>query len=344
MSEPRVLTVDQVDRGALHRFLQRFFGPVKAEFLHRHGDWWHRGQENRIVLEVDGDIAGYNAVIPTRCQLPDRVVDAVWWMDLVIAPEFRGRRLQTFLDEDVRRRAPLLLGFPNELAAKIHHKHGWGVREDLRALLLPLSPRALAAVRRASGLKGLALKAAAAALTPAAGLWRSWLRFARPETAWKVQDPTAETLQAVARLGPPPAVTWHRTAEELHWRYLSCPYAQELHFFLAGSPSAPHLALILRQLPDGRVRILDLFGDLGDRETLDDLLKLAIAEAARSGATQLVALAATPALASAFRRRGFFLGSTARFCWWSSDRAIMEAIAQGPFHWCLGDSDNDEPR
>lgn len=344
MSEPRLLSVAQVDRDALHRFLERFFGPVKAEFLHRHGDWWHRGQENRTVLEVDGEIAGYNAVIPTRCQVAGRTVDAVWWMDLVIAPEFRGRRLQSLLDEDVRSRAPLLLGFPNELAARIHRKHGWGVREDLRTLLLPLDPRALGAVRRARGARGALLRTAAAALVPATALWRRRLGIRRPGKAWQLAEPSARTLGAVAALGPRGTVSWSRSEEDLAWRYLDCPYREELRFLFAGEASRPRLALVLRRRPTGAVRLLDVFGDLEDGAALDDLLKLAVASSAGTGATQMVALAAAPPLAAALRRRGFVLSSTARFCWWSGDGAIMEAIARGPFHWCLGDSDNDEPR
>ncbi len=344
MSEPRALSAGQVDRQALHHFLERFFGPTKADFLDRHGDWWHRGPENRIVLEVDGEIAGYNAVIPTRCEVAGETIDAVWWMDLVIAPEFRGRRLQSLLDEDVRSRARLLLGFPNELAAKIHRNHGWGVREDLRARLLPLDPRAIGAVQRASGARGAALRTGAAALTPAAALWRRWLGSRSPGKAWEAVQPTAEELRAVAQLGPKGTVTSSRGTEDLRWRYLECPYRRELRFFFAGDPSRPRLALVLRQLPGGTARVLDIFGSLDDGGALDDLLKLAIAECAGGGATQVVALAASATLSAALRRRGFFLSSTGRFCWWSADRAIMEAIAQGPFHWCLGDSDNDEPR
>ena len=89
--------------------------------------------------------------------------------------------------------------------------------------------------------------------------------------------------------------------------------------------------------------MLDLFGDLGERGELDDLLRFALGEAARAGAAQVTALAGHRELTSAFRRAGFWLASTARFCWSSPDSELMDALARSRPHWCIGDSDNDEP-
>lgn len=344
---PRVVTVDEVDGEELHRFLSRFFTPVKAEFLRRHGAWWHRGEENRMVLAVGSEIAGYCAVIPGLCRVEGEAVPALWWMDLVIAPEHRGRRFQSLLDDEVRRRAGLLLGFPNELAAKIHRKHGWGVREDLAALLAPLVPSRLGAVRRARGFKGFLLRAAALALTPAAALWRRRLAREEPGGARLWKEPSAAALATVAALGSSQVVTLMRDEDHFRWRYLEGPHRSQLRFFAAGGEEPtedPTAVLILRLLPGGESRVLDLFGDLGDAAALHHLLRRTLAEACREGAGQVTALAATPELRRAFKGAGFFLSSTARFCWSSTDGAIMEAIDRSEHHWCLGDSDHDEPR
>ncbi len=74
----------------------------------------------------------YCAVIPTAMRVAGERVDAAWWVDLVVDPDHRGRGLQRAFDEKVRAAAPLIVGFPNTLAAVIHRKHGWGVREDSR--------------------------------------------------------------------------------------------------------------------------------------------------------------------------------------------------------------------
>ena len=80
--------------------------------------------------------------------------EALWWTDLVVAPEFRGRGLRTLMDREVRSRTDLMLGFPNLLAAGIHLRHGWGVRDDLRALLAPIVPARRPAGTRSRGGRG----------------------------------------------------------------------------------------------------------------------------------------------------------------------------------------------
>ncbi len=343
MPEPRLLLAAEVDPVRLDRFLDRFFGAEKAAFLACNGDWWHRGAENRLVLAVGGDVAAYCAVIPTRCRIAGDEVPALWWMDLVVAPEFRGRRLQSLLDEEVRRRAPLLLGFPNELAAAIHRKHGWGVREDLAVLVAPLSPRAMPAVRRARGLTGVALRAGAALLEPAARAWRWRLTGALPAGVSAV-EPNAETLAGIASQDRSGAVTTARDVDHFAWRYLASPHREELRVFVAGPVQAPTSALVLRLLPAGPARVLELCGDLERKGVVEDMLAHALAAATEAGASQLTALAASPGLARRLRGAGLPLGTRGRFCWWSEDGAIMEAIGASELHWCLGDSDNDEPR
>lgn len=344
MTEPVVRLASEVDGGVLQAFLRRFFGDAKAEFLHRHGAWWHRGDENRWVL-LDGDeIAGYCGVIPTTCLVAGEPRDAVWWMDLVIAPEYRGRGLQTRFDELVRQGGRLVLGFPNALAARIHQHHGWGVREDLRTLLLPLDPRRVGSVQRASGLRGAALRLAATTLSGAAVLWRRRLAAYRPRSARRVRYPDFEALAAVAAQMDPALITTRRDAEHLRWRYGEGPF--EHRFYVASGAQSQRLVLVARRVgsgPDAAERWLDLFGDLGHRRLLADLIRFAAGEAVREDVAQITALAAHPLLRKALRREGFLLGSTARFCWLAGERETMETIAAAPHHWCLGDSDNDEP-
>ncbi len=337
MKDVRLCYPGEVDAAALHAFLKRFFGPRKADFLGRHGTWWHGGRENRLVLEVEGTIAAYCGVIPVRCLLDGAPRDALWWMDLVVAPEYRGRRLQSHLDVEVRRRTSLLLGFPNELAARIHRKHGWGVREDLRTMLAPLDPSGLNVVRRG----GRLLAAGALAARPLAALWRRRLVSHRPRTARRVDEPDVEQWAGLSRHGAATLATTVRDEAYLTRRYLEAPHRGELRFYESGT-----LALVSRRLQrHGRLeeRVLDLFGDLQDRARLGDLLRFALGEASRAGAVQVTALASHGELAAAFRHSGFWLGSTARFCWTSPDSSLMEALERSRLHWCLGDSDNDDP-
>lgn len=351
--EPRLCTAEEASPDRLRSFLEASFGPQKAEFLHHHGTWWHRGEGNRWVIQVEGQIAAYCAVTPVECVVASQRVSALWWMDLVVAPEFRGQGLQTLFDIEVRRRAPLLLGFPNELAARIHRKHGWGVREDLKTLLLPLDPPRIGAIATARGSRGRGLRLAARALTPASALWRGYVARYRPKTARRLEQPTAHELAAIAAKGASgDLVTTLRDADFFQWRYLEMPFRDQLEFYVAGSPSAPEVGLICRRWPEPQdlefgspgVRILDLFGNLQREGEMEDVIRLASATAARGKAHQVTMLVAQPARVARLRRCGFFLQATSRFCWSSESTDVMNALDQASHDWCLGDSDNDDTR
>src|SRR5687767_8014483 len=190
-----VLTADEVAPEALAAFLAKVYKPGKAAFLAEHGAWWYRGNANRwLMYDERGDIAAYCAIIPTRALLGGQAVESLWWVDLIVLPEHRGKGLQHVLDERVRDARDLKLGFPNELAAKIHLKHGWGVRDDLRWMVAPLMPHRLKRVQSGEGAKGMLLRVGATLLRSIAALWRRALAGYRAHNAREVTSPDAQAL------------------------------------------------------------------------------------------------------------------------------------------------------
>jgi hypothetical protein len=347
MPNIQLLDATQVDPAQLDAFLRRVYPPLKSEFLRKHGEWLHRSNANRIVAQVDGAIAGYCAVIPTQVWAAGRVQSALWWVDLIVAPEFRGLGVQTLIDERVRGMSDLLLGFPNDLAGIIHRKHGWGVREDARVMLLPLRPSQVKMVRSAEGMRGLVLRVGAWGLAPLAALWRTRLKSRRVDGAWKMDSFDAEILSAVfLRARREGLNTTVRDAAYLDWRYGQSPDAGEYRYFLVGSSGNPTHYLIARHLtqPDGLryTRILDLFGDLSDMAIIGDLLALTVQYAMLHGSGQVTLASSHPALLRAAKRLGFIFSSAFGFCWWSESSELMSAFA-GENYWTLGDSDNDAP-
>lgn len=345
----QLVSAREIGPEVLAEFLRRSFGPDKGQFLERHGSWWHRGDENRWVLTDGARIVGYTGVIPTVCQVGGSSRRALWWMDLVIDPDYRGMGLQTRFDDLVQSQNSLLLGFPNQLAAKIHRHHGWGVREDLRTLLLPLEPAGMRRVVRAEGLRGVALRTTAAVGRPAAAVWRGWLRHrgaTRSAVAGAARriEPGAAQLAAVALDHLDESlVTTRRDEEYLDWRYLSAPYRDQLRFYAAGHDRQPQVVLVARRLEDRAERWLDIFGAMQEVDLLRTLARKAVADAAASGVTQITVLTASPELRQVLRRAGFVVGAISRMCWLDSQRETMNRISDLPHHWCLGDSDNDSP-
>ena len=342
----RLATAGDVDATSLDAFLRRFFNAAHCDFLRRHGAWWHRGQSHRLVTLVDDRIAGYSSVIPAPCRLDGETIPAHWWVDLIVDPAFRGRGLQTLVDRRVRDEAEVLLGFPNALAAAIHRKHGWGVSEEHRILVLPFAPTRLRPVLRGQGVRGVALRTAARLASPIGRCLRRRSLDYRPTAAYRLETPDAGELARIfERHQDPATTTTARDAEYLSWRYFDAPYREELTFFAAGEPS-PRLAAIVRGRRTERglaVKILDLFGQLEDRTLVADLVRLVARAAARAGAVEVAAFATLPHLYPVLRSAGFVLRARARSCWHSPDPARMRLLDLRPSHWTFGDSDQEEP-
>lgn len=349
-----IVPVSEIDTQELHIFLSRFYPRAKCDFLRAHGDWWHGGSQNRWVLLVEDrthgersrTIAGYCAVIPTQVLFHTEILPAIWWVDLVIAPEFRGLGLQSLFDEKIRQMDGLKLGIPNPLAAKIHTKHGWGVRDDLQVQLLPLIPLAVNQVRITTGLRGWFLRLSASILTPFSGIIRRWLSCYQPQTAHPLVDPSPEILSGVfSRFKPTDLSTTVRDAIYFRRRFLDAPYRDELSFYVAGAEAMPTHYLITRHLKrDGLLvtRILDIFGDFSDEKGLKDIILLALRDAVLKDSSQVTILTTLPQLKTFFFRLGFFLKSQGHFCWLSPSQHLM-SLPWGQIHWTLADSDNDAP-
>ncbi|MCI0393994.1 MAG: GNAT family N-acetyltransferase [Chloroflexi bacterium] len=342
----RRVPVTQADPARLDAFLKSSFPDPKGEFLRQHGAWWHRGHENRYaILAEDGAVAAYYTTTPVRCMVNGQAVDTLWWIDLMVAPAFRRRGLQTVMDDEVRNRPGLKLGMPNYPHSKILARHGWHVRGDSRNYLLPLRPAGIRPVQGAAGWRGGALRLAARALSLPAAAWRRRLGGYRPRTAREVASPTAAELAGVyERYKPEQMITNCRDAAFLQWRYLDAPHRDQVRFYLAGPAGSPTHTLISRDVVFRGLkatRILDIFGDFEDAAGLNDIVRLAVRDAALYGANQVTAMGAVPALRRLLRRVGFLVSLPIYFCYHTSDPVTLAQFDQGFCYWTLGDSDND---
>ena len=347
MTSRTIVPVTDVDASELGAFLARFYSPAKAAFLRDHGEWWHRGDQNRWVILERSELAGYCGVIPGRLVSSGEELEVMWWVDLVVAPEYRGRGLQRLFDRKVKAAAPIIAGFPNSIAARIHRRHGWGVHDDLRTLMMPLRPREIGAVQRLTGLRGSALRTAAFAMQPVAAVFRN--RLMRWSGIGKVKKGrlTPAELERVFRASAVSGgSTTLRDEAFVQWRYFDSPFVDDLEFFKAGTEAGSEVIAVTRSKTQNGVksiRILDLFGALGQPSPLRDVILGVGSDAVRQNAVQVTVMASNRSTRLALRSLGFVAGSTSRFCWWSEQQDLIRGLARDDNHWVLADSDNDEP-
>jgi hypothetical protein len=165
-----------------------------------------------------------------------------------------------------------------------------------------------------------------------------------PLTARTVESPSPDLFAGIfERYKQEETATTYRDVDHVRFRYLDAPYRTEFTFYVAGPASSPSHFVVARNVTLNGVkttRILDVFGDFADLEGLEDVLRLAVKDAAWQGSSQVTVLVSIPELQAMLRAMGFLIGAKTRFCWYSNCQKIMRSLGLRG-HWVLGDSDND---
>ncbi len=346
MNEYTLTSINDIDTKLGEQFLKSVYSPLKSQFLIEHGTWWHGGEGNQWVVTGDGRVIAYCGVIPTFCYIDRDKLPAIWWVDLIVAREYRGRGIQSIIDEKIRAITDLKLGFPNQLAAKIHQRHGWGVREEGAVFLLPLNPRQVKGVKSSHGWGGKLLKLGALGMTPWFAWYSRYYHNYMPLTARIEENPSPLQLaQIFIRNHDPEIVTTYRDEDYMQRRFWHAKKWQTLKIYVAGPKASPSLGLVVRYVHFKgvpAVRLLDMFGDLSDTTAINDVISLAIRDSVRWGASQVTIMNTLPELNGTLHRLGFVVKVKSRFCWHSQNLSLMADLRR-PHHWTLADSDNDAP-
>ncbi|MCS6835908.1 MAG: GNAT family N-acetyltransferase [Anaerolineae bacterium] len=341
MNGYRLVPLAEVPKPAQEVFFTQAFGPHKAAFLLEHGHWWHGGSRARFaVLDEQGQIVAYNALIASRIRRPQAVDEVLWLVDIYVLPQQRGKGLQHLLDEGLRALGRAQVGFPNAIAAPIHRKHGWGVRDDGWYMHWPISRRAQDSLRYRLGWQGKLLRGLARLDDP----WQRRQRFASLQSVAAPQVRRLPTLDGALLASvfaqDQSSLTTLRDEAYFDWRYGQCPYPQQFRAYLA-EDGDQQVALISRLLTIKGLRTLRIEDTFGSARP--DLLRQALALALRDGLAQRAehALAVTTddAARTVYEDLGFRRGAPLAFCWYHQDAAWMAAIEALRPHWTFADSD-----
>ncbi len=339
----RLVKPDSLSAEEIERFFNRAFGPAKGDFLTQHRAWhYHDSPAQYFVLAEDGTIAAFNALIQSQCLLNNQIHECLWLVDIIVLPEFRGQGLQRLMDDAVRDLGRVRLGFPNEIASKIHRKHGWGVRQEATKLTLPLSMRVSNRVRLSQKITGKIARVVSAIVSP---LYSTFFRLRRgnytPQFTKRLTSPDFEQLVTIYEnfQRSITLLTTHRSKDLLEWRYANAPY--ELQYYTAGE-----LVIITRILEHKQLktlRIMDIFGAIENVDLLNDAIQTVLRDASHAGVEQIQVITSHEPILQCLRSSGFWMEQSIDFCWYSQDEAMMAEIDATRAHWVFADSDFDAP-
>ena len=340
----KIIDVDNINKNILNKFLFNVFNQEKAQFLVNNGERFHQGNHNRFVIKLNNKIIGYFGIIPSKVYYNGNTFEAIWWNDLIIAKEYRGNNFHQFIDNFIKLKKGLKLGFPNLNASKIHRKNSWNVMQNFQIMAIPLKSQTTFSNSKLNIFQFLKIFWAPV-LDRIIKLSNSYFLSIKTKRSKQIFDPNPHDFEEIFKNNiKKNIITTSRSKNFFKWRYFNSPFKKDMQFYITKGVSYNSHYCITRKLSSDlgiKILVLDLFGDFNDIQGLKDLISFVIKDSLRIGATQISILCTSSKLKKILNRCGFILSRTARFCWIDDER-ILKRNKKYNFYWTIGDSDNDE--
>lgn len=349
VDEFRVVAMSEVDPDKLNQFFMNTFHQAKAEFLVKHGHWWRKfnGDAPVLVRESDGEVIAYSSFIGVTVLYKGKARPMVWWHDMFVLKEYRGQRLQTRLNDRAKEQK-ILLGFPNEIGAKVYARDGWGVSKGIGVrLTLPFTPMVYKQISHNTTTKGQIARTVATVIAP---LWKALKHLQyqgyRPAKMVEVKQVDKHKLAEIFRKYQVDDETLmtYRDEDYIQWRFFDAPYAGDFRYYIADSGNNGQVAVVTRSRLHHdlkTLRILDIFGQVGNMELMEDAIRTVLAQACKDGVDKVDIITTRPDIADLCRRLGFGIRDGVAFCWFSVDSTEHAEIGEMPDYWTFADYDFD---
>ena len=303
-------------------------------FLIKFGSWLHKGDSNRFALVLNNRIIGYYGIIPTILSNTGKLEKAIWWNDLIISKEFRGNGYQNIIDDHIRNRSEIKLGFPNIVASKIHKKHGWYIDNSLKVMIFPIKPML---INKKISKNKLFSQLISFMSKP---FLKKALKY-KPRWSSKDSKPKLEYYRNIFHMNRYLCTT-NRDMNYFKDKYIDSPFYDEYLFYHCKKNKRVNIYLICRKIITAKglsLRIVDIFGSTWDFSALMDLIILVIRDSINEDLTHITVLESDKKIQALMFICGFFLFKKARVCFYVNPHANIKKLQKA--RWVFADSDND---
>ena len=104
--------------------------------------WWYRVGYNELeplILSVDNKVIGQAAYLPINLNILGNIVPAIWFVDYVVLPEFKGKGLGKILSKEWMKICPNQMAICSDDSLRVLKKLGWKDNYTTKRLVRPIS-------------------------------------------------------------------------------------------------------------------------------------------------------------------------------------------------------------
>ena len=340
----KVINVEKLDPSILKNFIESNFNKNKSNFLINHGKWLYNGNRNRYVVLKKDKPVGYFGLIPSKINIQGKEYKTFVSMDLYIPTQYRGRGIMKVIDNYAKSKDSIIISFPNIISYKIYKKYGYNLSNKNSIMVFPIKPFQILNHKNFNNLSKYILRSIFFIFEPLFFFFRKWYKTKNIKYSRELTSPSARILENIFKKNPKNIVTTVRDESFINWRYFNSPFFSQYNFFIGGKDVSESIALVTRTLNHKGVivtRIIDIFGNLNDKDGVTDLIKIAVKSSIKKNSAYITSYVSLSSFFFLMLKIGFFPISKSRFRCWNNSSVIVNEIMEKNSHWSLVDSDND---
>ena len=191
--------------------------------------WWYRVGYNELeplILSVDNKVIGQAAYLPINLNILGNIVPAIWFVDYVVLPEFKGKGLGKILSKEWMKICPNQMAICSDDSLRVLKNLGWKDNYTTKRLARPISTLKFLPI-----LKNLKLNFVNRTLRYFIKKKYSRNISINPykiSDNFKIIDDSFKLRKIVKNNAFAEII---RDEKWLHWRLIECPYKKDIYFF-----------------------------------------------------------------------------------------------------------------
>ena len=125
--------ISKVDPNLLANFYEKVFN-ARHKSLTNNWRWWYRIGYNDfepLVLTLDNQIVAHAGLLPADLSIKGKIIPAIWFIDFVVLPKFRGKGYGKILTKEWMKICPNQITFCNDQSLKLFKKRFFSPRSNM---------------------------------------------------------------------------------------------------------------------------------------------------------------------------------------------------------------------